>query len=363
MEEKSQIPIYQLIVHPKNLHELKSDIWTEEPIPAVLKIGKKRYDIDFSFRGSHTRKMKKKSYNIQFISPQKFYGAKEIHLNAEYKDPSLLRNKLSLDFFSMLGALSPVSRFVFITINAKNQGVYLQLESVDEQFLQKRQLPKGSIFYAVDGDANFSLMSDLDKKVKNSLLAGYEAKVLQEGDDAKLEELIYKINTLSNHEFSSEIKKYLDVEKYLCWLIGIICTQNYDGFVHNYALYRNSESGQFEIIPWDYDATWGRDVNGRVMEHDYVRVEGFNTLTARLLNVPDIRKGYVQKFEKVLQEAFATEILQPIVYKHYEQIRPHVLKDPYMTEKVKQFDAEPEFILKFVQKRGDYIKEFISSLE
>ena len=33
---------------------------------------------------------------------------------------------------------------------------------------------------------------------------------------------------------------------------------NNDGFTHNYALYRNSETGLFEIIPWDYDATWGR---------------------------------------------------------------------------------------------------------
>ena len=101
---------------------------------------------------------------------------KEVHLNAEYKDPSLLRNKLSLDFFNEIGCLAPKSRFVSLKLNGKNEGLYLELESVDAHFLANRQLPKGPIFYAVDGDANFSLMSDFDQEVKKSLQLGYEMK-------------------------------------------------------------------------------------------------------------------------------------------------------------------------------------------
>ena len=58
-------------------------------------------------------------------------------------------------------------------------------------------------------------------------------------------------------------------------LLGVIFTQNFDGFVHNYALYRNAETGLVEVIPWDYDATWGRDVNGKVMREDYLRITRF----------------------------------------------------------------------------------------
>ena len=81
-----------------------------------------------------------------FINQHTFRNAKEIHLNAEYKDTSLFRNKLSLDFFSEIGALAPQSRYVFLKINGKNEGVYLELESVDECFLAKRNLPKGRYF-------------------------------------------------------------------------------------------------------------------------------------------------------------------------------------------------------------------------
>lgn len=54
------------------------------------------------------------------------------------------------------------------------------MESVDEYYLKTRGLPKGAIFYAVDGDANFSLMSDLDKGIKKSLEMGYQKNAGQQ---------------------------------------------------------------------------------------------------------------------------------------------------------------------------------------
>ena len=67
---------------------------------------------------------------------------------------------------------------------------------------------------------------------------------------------LYQANTLTR-EAQKEIGKFLHVDKYLRWLAGVIFTQNFDGFVHNYALYHNDETNLFEVIPWDYDATWG----------------------------------------------------------------------------------------------------------
>ncbi len=55
----------------------------------------------------------------------------------------------------------------------KFRGVYLQLEkSVDENFLKNRGLPSGSIYYAIDDDANFSLMSERDKDINDRALCG-----------------------------------------------------------------------------------------------------------------------------------------------------------------------------------------------
>ena len=71
-------------------------------------------------------------------------------------------------------------------------------------------------------------------------------------------------NTLHNEDFEKQIEQILDVNQYLTWLAGVVCTQNFDGFIHNYALYQNSKtSGVFEITPWDYDGTSVSNLHGQ----------------------------------------------------------------------------------------------------
>ncbi|MGE8203149.1 CotH kinase family protein [Heyndrickxia sp. NPDC080065] len=355
--------IYHLYIHPMDIQDLKKDLWNDDPVSGSLTINKKKYDIDIVYRGSHIRKLQKKSYHISFYKPSLYKGSKEIHLNAEYKDPSLIRNKLSLDFFSDIGVLSPQSRHVFLHLNGRKEGVYLELESVDEKFLAKRNLPNGSIFYAVDGDANFSLLSDLDKETKKSLELGYEKKCGEDKDDIYLQEMIFKINTLLKEEFEKQIVHYLDVEKYLRWLAGVIFTQNYDGFVHNYALYRNGETGIFEMIPWDYDATWGRDVNGRTMSEDYVRIQGFNTLSARLLSVDGFRKRYQNILKEILNNQYTVEYMKPKVEHLHSLIKPWVAKDPYEKDNMERFEREPSFIYRFIELRSEYLRSRLYKLD
>lgn len=357
------MPEYKIFIQLLNLSELRRDIWIDDPVPGKLTINKKKIEIDIAYRGSHIRELQKKSYHVSFYKPTTYRNAKEVHINAEYMDPSLIRNKLSLDFFNDIGCLSPKSRFVFLKVNGKNEGIYLELESVDEFFLANRKLPKGPIFYAVDGDANFSLVSDLDNEVKKSLNLGYEIKYGTDLDYSNLEEMIFKINTISRAEFENEIVKYLNVDKYLRWLAGVVFTQNFDGFVHNYALYRNGETGLFEVIPWDYDATWGRDVNGVMMEEDYLRIEGFNTLTARLLDVKTFRNQYKNLLEDILSNQFNIEYLKPKIMGMYDQIRPYIEKDSYIKDKIDLFDKEPDFILKYIEARANFIRNNLDNLD
>jgi spore coat protein H len=363
MIKNDEIETLQLYIHPNNLRELKSDIWCEDPVPAQLKISGKKLEVDVNYRGSHIRNYKKKSYEISYFKPNMFRGSKIIHLNAEYRDPSILRNKLSFDFFAEIGNLAPYSRHVFLKLNGKSEGIYLEIESVDEHFIYRRKLPQGSIFYAVDGDANFSLMSDLDKEVKKSLTLGYERKYGSDKEDSFLQELIYKINTIPRAEFEKEIPKYLNVDQYLRWMAGVILTQNYDGFVHNYSLYRNSLTGQFEIIPWDYDATWGRDVNGKIMEENYVPIEGYNTLTARLMDVDHFRNKYKELICEIMENQFTTEFMQPKIEKMHQLLRPYVLLDPYKKGDIDLFDEEPKNICSYIEKRRSYLQSKIYKLD
>lgn len=353
------IPSYFLIIKEEDLEELRSDLWNDDPVPAYLKIDNTTYDIDIAYRGSYTRKFRKRSYWIGFVEPEHCSGSREIHLNAEYKDPSLIRNKLSFDFFQELGVLSPYSQHINLIRNGSSKGVYLQLESVDDLFLKKRSLPSGPIYYAINNDANFSLTRD--EKRKKSLLSGYKRVVGNPSDDDFLHDLIYKINHTRLSKFPDEISQYLNINQYLRWFAGAVCTMNNDGFTHNYALYRNSETGLFEIIPWDYDATWGRKVDGGVMRYDYVPIEGKkdNNLCYLLLQVPEFRKLYRDILEEILETVFTVEHLESKVLSLHQALRQYVLSDPYKKKAIDTFEGEPEFIFQFIRDRSSYLKKHL----
>ncbi len=352
---------YEIFINPKWIQKLDDDIWQDDHVPAVLKIGENRYKIGVNYRGNVIRKKKKKSYHILFQNPYLVDGAHEIHLNAEYDDISLIRNKLSLDFFNRIGVIAPHSKHILLYINGYCKGIYLELESFDQHLLKKRNLPDGPIIYATNYYANFSLLSP-ENELKTSLDEGYTLKYGDDKDLSKLENFIAMINTLSNEEFENEIDKWLDIEQYLTWLSGVVCTQNFDGFIHNYALYLNSGTNLFEITPWDYDGTWGRDLHGRKLDHDFVPITGYNTLTGRVLHIYPYRSKYKEILSSILENHFCLETLEPIIDEQFKNLQPFIGTDSYINQNEGLFNKEKAVILKFIKKRSDYLKKMIATL-
>ena len=139
------------------------------------------------------------------------------------------------------------------------------------------------------------------------------------------------------------------------WLAGVVCTQNFDGFVHNYSLYLNSETGLFEIMPWDFDATWGRDINGIEMPYDYVRCQGFNTLSARLLDLPYYQDMYIDILTEILN-GITPKYMSSIIHDHFNKLLPYVADDRYIKGHSDLFAKESDFILTFIKKRNKFLK-------
>lgn len=360
----SSIPSYYLKVEEEDIRYLKDNLSKTIAVPGKLEANNAHYEIEISYRGSYTRKFRKRSYTIDFDEPI-FENASKIHLNAEYKDPSLFRNKLSLDFFHDLGVLAPSSQHINLYRNGKLKGVYLQLDSVDEWFLQKNSLPPGTIYYATNNDANFHLFRE--DKPKKSIISGYKRIVGEPADDHYLYELIDKINYTPLSDYPKVVPNYMNMDSFIRWFAGAVCTMNNDGFTHNYALYRNGETGIFELLPWDYDATWGRRIDGGEMEHTYVSLKGKsspgNYLCELIFEVPEYRKLYKESLNEILETKFTVDYMESKVMALYQDLRPHILVDPYKKKYIELFDAEPEFIFEFIQKRNAYLKKKLAKLD
>ncbi|MGG1675533.1 CotH kinase family protein [Neobacillus sp. NRS-1170] len=353
---------YEIFINPKWLRKLNRDIWKDDLVPAELMIGENRYTVQISYRGNVIRDKKKKSYRIIFDKPSVVDGAHEIILNAEYIDVTMSRNKLSFDLFDRIGVLAPHSKHVLLYINGYCKGIYLEIESVDQHLLEKRNLPTGPIIYATNNRANFSLLTK-KKELKTRLSQGYTLKFGTNEDLEELEQFIAMINTLSNEDFEKEIAKVLDVDQYLKWVAGVVCTQNYDGFIHNYALYKNSKTQLYEISPWDHDGTWGRNIRGRLMAYDYVPFTGYNTLTARLLHLTRFKRQYKDILSNILENDFTLKVQEPIINNLFETIKPYMSLDPYITSNPEAIDEEKKVIFDFIQKRSSYIMDELTTFK
>ncbi|BCB02962.1 CotH kinase family protein [Bacillus sp. KH172YL63] len=353
------LPSYDLHFEESDLKKLQRDVSSKKPVPAKIRMEEDVHDIAIRYRGSYTRKLEKKSYQVEFVQNRGADYPEEIHLNAEAYDPAHFRNKLSLDFMRDIGIHSPESKHVFLTMDGAPLGLYLQLESVNEQYLTKRNLPFGPIYYAVNNKADFS------QKKKRGLTSGYVRKVGKMKDDHHLISFIRTINTPSRLSFQKEIPKVLNVENYLRWLAGAVCTMNNDGFTHNYALYRDGEKKQFNIIPWDYDATFGRKVNGGVMEWDYLPLTGKskNHLTAQLMKSSSFRNMYKKILEELLETIFTVNYLEEKVMTLHTALRPYVLMDPHFQDNIDAYDEEPAFIFQFIKDRNAFLKRELMFLK
>ncbi|QAY66633.1 CotH kinase family protein [Paenibacillus protaetiae] len=344
------LPIRSIQIHSSDLHEVQQDTWNNIFKPAKLIYGGKVYPVKIGIRGGHTRNYEKKSYDI------KMEGGRTLHWNAEYDDPSMIRNALSFHFFNQIGVPSPRTNHIWLIINGEPQGVYLEIESVDRYFFAKRGIGYTSLLYAVNDSADFGVIDPETKAKKRSLLDGYEVIRGPKGTRTRLASFVKNLNRLSGKDLAVHTARRLDVDQYLLWLAGAVLTGNYDGFDQNYAIYEHKDTGKYRIIPWDYEGTWGRNCYGKPCGSDLVQVQGYNRLTAKLFSFPSIRKKYSELLQKLLEKSFTIDRIDPIISALYKKLSPAIHADHTRKHSYETFQSEPSFIRNYIRERRAIVR-------
>ncbi|NOU87457.1 spore coat protein CotH [Paenibacillus sp. LMG 31460] len=349
------IPTRHIVIQDQQLRKLNEDVWSKQFVNGVLISNGKSVPLKVRYRGGHTREYMKKSYEI-------VYGGKTYHLNAEYDDPSMIRNALSFRFFQRIGVPSPQTKHFELKLNGESLGVYLELEAVDKNFFRKRKISAQSLFYAVDDDANFELFHPETKRNKKSLFEGYEQIMGLSTERKELSAFISKINKLSGKPLAQYLQTHLDIDNYLRWLAGAVFTGNFDGFDQNYAIYRHKPTKLYRIIPWDYEGTWGRNCYGKACGSDLVRIKGYNALTEKLMSFKSVRRRYKQILASILRTSFTRKQISPMIAHLHGTIAPYMLNDYNRKWPYTEFRGEPEFIMNYIKERREIIKQEMEKL-
>ncbi|MFH5182270.1 CotH kinase family protein [Paenibacillus sp. TAB 01] len=350
-----ELPTRNIVIGDQDLKTLEKDIWSDKFVDAFIVSGGKREPIQLRYRGGHTRNYPKRSYEI-------VRRGKTFHYNAEYDDPSMIRNALSFKFFEWIGVPCSSTRHCLLKLNEESLGVYLEIEGVDRMFFRRRGIAVQSLFYAVNDYANFSLLGPESDRKKSSLFKGYEQKMGRQADRTEWKAFISRLNTLKEPQLSRYLMKELDIDNYLRWLAGAVCTGNYDGFDQNYAVYRHKTRKKYRMIPWDYEGTWGRNCYGKKCGSDLVRVTGYNELTKKLLSNKAVRLRYKNLLKQILKSHFTVTKIDPLVLKMTQSIAPHIYRDTARKWSLSVFDGERQLIRSYIRERRELIKEALSKL-
>jgi spore coat protein H len=349
------LPVRTIQLSDKNDSLLEKNLWTDRYVPAAMRTNGRTEKIKVRFRGGHTRGYPKRSYEV-------VRNGEAFHYNAEYDDPSLIRNALSFAFFPMLGVPAPRTKHVLLYKNDERLGVYLEIESVGKRFFRSRGIGASSLFYAVNELADFGLYYPETERAKSSLLSGYEYQFGMTGEKSRFEAFLRGMHSGNSRQTAAYLQKHLDVDNYLRWLAGAVLTGNYDGFEQNYAIYRHRASGKYRMIPWDYEGTWGRNCYGRIVDSDMVAVTGYNELTAELLEHRTFRQMYRRILQQALKGPFTEKRIMTLASRMLSNVEPYMHNYGSDRWSYTEFAGEKDLIRQYLRERRETVKREIKRL-
>lgn len=317
----------------------------------------------FSYPGT------KKSFKIDFnyFDPPEtpgnretaFYELKKLNLNNSVYDPTLMREKLFMDFARRFVPTAVRVVHCRLYINGAYYGLYSAVEQVDKTLLKSRfgsgddgNLWKGAAPDDVtDPSADFG--SDLTwlGTSPTPYFAHYQLKTNEEEND--FGQLIQFVDVLNNTTAASLPAAFEPIADVPDILNGLAVSNlfahldSYTGSAHNYYLYDRSDNGKMTHILWDANMAFGSfrfGASGNMTQLAALFVPTPTSsqprpLLSKLFAVPKYQRRYLRDLAQMLRSGFDTAAMQAEIDRIAALIRPDVVADPRKFYTIQQFDA------------------------
>lgn len=215
-----------------------------------------RFRGNSSYNHPGTKKPIQLDFN-EFISGQKLNGLKKLNLNNSFLDPTQIREKLFLDILNHWNVSAPRCTFAKVYFNGAYIGLYKALETINSDFIEKKFGNNDGNLYKCEPDMPLSW----EGWNQNAYYDNCELKNnLQANDWSNLVTFIHYTANQSILNFESQIRNYFNIDEYLRAYAANVVFGNLDSYVylaHNYYLYHNTSTNQFEWITWDVSLAFG----------------------------------------------------------------------------------------------------------
>ena len=220
-------------------------------------------DVGVRYKGNSSYWMGAPKYSFKvdfnrYVQGQVFYGLKKLNFNNNFKDPSLMRERLGYGLHRTAGVVAPRTAHANLYVNGTYMGVYTVIEQVDKTFLSDRLGDDTGNLYKGHGPFGTLEWLGPDPALYRD---AYELKTNEvAGDYSRLVHFLDVLNNTADPAFEAAIEQVFNVDSFLSWLaVEVLLSHldNYLGTANNYYLYDNPVTGKFEFIPWDVNEEFG----------------------------------------------------------------------------------------------------------
>ena len=376
--DDSTLPEVRISIHPDSLDEILADEnqQSDHEFPASFSITKNGItetvdSVGFRLRGNTSRASQKKSFKVSFdtfIDGREYRGLDKMNLNGEHNDPTIMRAKLSWNILEKMDVKAPRSNHISLYINDVFYGMYLNVEHIDNELLDKEfKDDSGNLYkclYPADlGTRNLKgeLITDFSNYVEFGRRP-YDLKTNEsENDYSGLASLIEFLNNSSNQEFEEQIHDYLDVDATLRWMAIDVLTGNWDNYSfnkNNFYLYQSPEDGRFVVIPYDYDNTLGVDFFGIDWGvrniYNWGNQNEARPLTKRFLEIQKFKDWFSYYLNETIEIAFNEDSLFPEIDRLKGMLQSTVEADTFRTKDWPALDFD-DYDKSFTQALGGHV--------
>jgi len=293
--------------------------------------------IGFRARGNTSLASQKKSFKLDYnriIPGQKFQGLEEMNLNGEHNDVSIMRSFLAQKLLRSAGLPSSRTSYVKLFINGEYKGLYLNVEHLDDEFLDLR----------FPGQANGNLWkcaygADLSWWGSNptNYQSIYELKTNKDSADySALLNFIDVLNNTPSSSFVCDIQEVFDVDLFLRNIALEILMGQWDGYAYNknnYYLYQREGDSKMVYLSYDLDNTFGIDwfnINWALRNvYSWSPGNQARPLYTKLMAVPYFKDRFTFHMLDILNTIWTVSELQLLLEEKQQLITPAALLDDY----------------------------------
>lgn len=345
-----------------------------------------------SIRGLTSLIKPKKSFSLQFVHNTHTNIKKNVALldmnndddwilDAAYTDISMMRNRVSFDVWgeiqtdgikqgrSLLYA-APEGVFTEVFINNSYEGIYCLNERLDSKNIGFNKLPSTFMPYLYKSEnwspaTTYLGLLDTTRMVKN--WAGWEQKFPDPNQFPlwkPLYDFVAFVYKAPESSFADSIASYLHIEQAIDYYLFINLIQGYDNAGKNLFLAKKDKGQPFYLIPWDMDATWGRDWVGEALSGGEITFNLYKRIMAA--NPDNFNQKLATRWFQLRKSVLKKSVFMQYFIDYSKQIiesGAEKRERERWPESINELSIEIEYINDWVEKRLEQLDEYFVILD